>query len=80
MSESQKSDDVRIDLASDQDHERVVAEIYFHNQFVALVSNDNGVEVIEFPGPGLDESCIARSIPRDAFLHALSIASNRLKE
>jgi hypothetical protein len=37
----------RITVASDPDHEDLIAEIYFGDEFVALLSQENGFESIE---------------------------------
>jgi hypothetical protein len=71
---------IRVGIASDQEHEHVVAEIYWGDKFVALVSQDSDFPIVEFPGPGLDEACISRVIPLKTLLEALELATRRLKE
>jgi 16S rRNA C1402 (ribose-2'-O) methylase RsmI len=80
MKENKIDDNVRISLASDQSHEKVVAEIYKGDKFVALVSNDDGVPIVEIPGVGLDESCISRSMPLQDFQEALNLAVRSLAD
>ena len=69
---------IRVAIASDQEHEKVVAEIYREDRFVALVSQDDGELVVEIPGPDLDEGCICRSIPLEELQQALELAKRRL--
>jgi hypothetical protein len=68
----------KICIASDQEHEKVVAEIYQGDRFVALVSQDNDQPMVEFPGLGLDESCLSRVVPLKGFQEAMSVAVRRL--
>ena len=67
-------------IASDDDHEQVFAEIYFAEKFVALVSQEEGINQlkVEFPGSNLDENMILREISMDGFLSALKEARSRL--
>lgn len=78
MKEGSVRNEIRICIASDQEHEQVVAEIYLDNKFVALVSKDHDDALVEFPGSGLDESCISRCIPLKELQSALELAINRL--
>ena len=80
MKESSVSEEIRVSIASDEEHEHVVAEIYRGDKFVALVSQDHGYSVVELPGPGLDESCISRVIPLKEFQEALELAQRRLAD
>lgn len=68
----------RIEIASDQEHESVVAEIYRGDKFVALVSQDDGTPIVEIPGSGLDETYISRTIPLQELRDALDAAVQRL--
>ena len=70
----------RIEIASDQEHEKVVAEIYQDDKFVALVSQDDETPIVEIPGPGLDEAYISRTIPLQALRDALDAAVQRLSD
>jgi hypothetical protein len=67
-------------IASDDEHERVVAEIYIDDKFVALVSQDQGIDqaVIEFPGTALDENQILRRVEVSDFRRAIDTATKRL--
>ena len=54
MRDNSFSEAFRVIIASDQEHEKVVAEIYRGDSFVALVSHDHGTPMVEMPGIGLD--------------------------
>lgn len=67
-------------IASDDEHEKVFAEIYYKDKFVALVSQEAGLNRlnIEFAGSGLEESLIARQVDLIGFQQALISAEKRL--
>lgn len=69
-----------ITIASDSEHERVFAEIYCREKFVALVSQEEGLShlKIEFPPVGMDESMIQRKVGMEEFKRALCLAEQRL--
>lgn len=56
-------------IASDSDHEKVFVEIYYQQKYIALISQENGVDnlIIEFPGLNLNEAVISRSLPLNDF-------------
>ncbi len=68
----------RIQIASPPDRERVVAEIYAEERFVALVAHsenpENGKFEIEFPGPEVDQDLVQRTVDLDTLLHAVARA------
>lgn len=68
-------------IASDPDHEKVYAEIYCNDRFVALVSQEHGphVKVLELPGPGLDEQLVSRKVDLVGFQQALEQAARMLR-
>lgn len=70
----------RVMIASDAEHEKVFAEIYFDDKFVALVSQEGGLDqkILEFPGTGLDESVILREVGLDDFQQLLDLAVRKL--
>lgn len=74
------SEAFRVSIASDQEHEKVVAEVYFGDKFVLLVSKDHETPIVELPGTALDESCVARMIPLEGLQDALIVAAQRLNE
>ena len=37
-----------IDVGSDQDHEDLVAEIYYEGEFVAMITQEDGVDRMQF--------------------------------
>ena len=41
------NDEIEVVIASDDEHERVFAEIYFNGRFVALVSQDGETPLFE---------------------------------
>lgn len=67
-------------IASDLDHEKVYAEIYCDEKFVALVSQERGLgsKVLELPGPGLVEDQICREVDLEGFLQAVQVAARKL--
>ena len=67
-------------ISSDSMHNKVYAEIYYKNKFVALVSQENkacGLE-IEFPGADVDQNLIVRNIPLNKFKELLEKAASEL--
>jgi len=66
-------DEYKIIIASDFEHEKVFAEIYKNGKFIALVSQENGIDnlEIEFPDNSVDQSLILRKINYDSFFNAL---------
>jgi hypothetical protein len=71
---------ITIEIASDQEHDNVVAEAYLDGKFVALISNDQDQLLVEFPSVGLDESTISRVVPYDLLVTLLERAKRRLTE
>ena len=71
---------VQVEIASDQVHEGVVAEVLVDGKFVCLLSNDDDQLLVEFPSAGLDESLIARSVSLENLLAGLAIARKRLED
>lgn len=67
-------------IASDPDHEKVYAEIYFGEKFVALISQEAGPEslMLELPGCELDQEQIIRNVNLEGFIVALRSAADRL--
>ena len=70
---------VVVEIASDQTHEKVVAEIIVDGKFVCVLSNDHDELIVEFPGPGLDESLVARTLSLESLLRGVEIAKARLR-
>ena len=73
------SEPVVVEIASDQTHEKVVAEIIVDGKFVCVLSNDHDELIVEFPGPGLDESLVARTVSLESLLRGVEIAKARLR-
>ena len=63
----------RVMIANDDDHEKVFAEIYFGDDFVALLSQEDGIEkmLVEIPGSEFSEQHLARKVDLDGFRRAL---------
>lgn len=59
-------------LASPPDYDAMVCEIYYNGSFLCLISQEEGqgLFMVEFPGPGLDESKIVREVDLGGFLAA----------
>jgi hypothetical protein len=68
---------VIVEIASDQTHEKVVAEIIVDGKFVCVLSNDHDELIVEFPG--LDESLVARTVSLESPLRGVEIAKARLR-
>ncbi len=69
------SSEIRIQIASDPDHEQVCAEIYIAEKFVALLSHEAESEPrLEFPGVDQDEAMVQRAVGLDLFLRAVAQA------
>jgi hypothetical protein len=67
----------RIVLFSHPDYDQLTAEIYYHDDFVALVSQENGQFQIELDSP---RSALRRKYALEAFREALDKAKDRLSE
>ena len=67
-------------IASDEDHEKVFAEIFCDDKFVAIVNQEGGLRnlTIEFPNSNLDENAICRNVSMIGFMQALTEAKSRL--
>jgi hypothetical protein len=67
-------------IADDCEHEKVFVEIYYNEKFVALISQEHGLDdlEIEFPGTNLVESLITRRVPLKDFLDLVNQAATRL--
>ena len=74
--------EIEILISSDCNYEEVVAEIQVDGKFVALLSQDLGVEnlEIEFPGKeNVEKNCL-RKLNLSAFLQSVDLAKRRLLE
>lgn len=67
-------------IASDSEHEKVFIEIYYNAKYIALISQENGIDdlLIEFPGNNLKESEILISLPLNEFLSLIDEAVKKL--
>jgi hypothetical protein len=70
-----------VDIGSDQEHERLVAVIYFRNQYVCTVSDETTPNQFEFEfNPSArDAATPIRRCPLNPLLETLSAAAERLK-
>lgn len=80
MNHRSSSQEFSVLVASLPDYESVVAEIYYGEDFVGLISQDDGPLKVELPGIDVDGSRIERVIPLKGFQEALIAASRRLQE
>lgn len=73
--------DFSIDVGSDQEHERLVADIYYRGQYVGSVTEEGELGQLDFehnwqaPGAGSDMG----RCPLSGFLMAVEAAANRLR-
>jgi hypothetical protein len=73
--------DFSIDVGSDQEHERLVADIYYRGQYVGSITEERGPGQFDFehnpqaPGAGSDMG----RCPLPGFLMAVEAAANRLR-
>ncbi len=69
-------------IASDDEHDRVFAEIYCSGLFVALISQEQGPEsaMIELPDPGFAETHIIRKVSLQGFQEAIEKAKAELNQ
>ncbi len=70
----------KILIASDSDYNELVAEIYFHDEFVCMVTQErkDGTFDVEFPGPNLVENLVSRRVEFGSFINALNDAKQSL--
>jgi hypothetical protein len=75
-----EDDDIEIQIADDEHHEKVFAEILYRGKLVAILSQENGPNdlLIEFPGRAAFEDMVARSISPDLFQSAIDTAKRSL--
>ncbi len=72
--------DIEIILSSDGEYEELTAEIHYNGKFVALLSQDDGIEncKVEFPGADCEESLVQRKIDLDVLEKGLAMAKQKL--
>lgn len=72
--------DIKIIIFSSSDHNELVAEIYYKSKYVALVSQDDGINnlKIEFPDEKQNQEAILRNINLNIFLAAIEMAKKEL--
>jgi hypothetical protein len=67
-------------IASDIDHEKLIAEIYCDGRYVALLSQDEGEDNLNivFPDRGAQDESLQRSVDFAWFKNALDQAKEKL--
>ena len=77
-----KNPDIEIEVWSNVDYERLIAEIYYKGKFIALLNQDDGLDrlKIEFAGPELIEDKVTRKIDLAVFEEALELAKQKIRE
>jgi len=70
----------RIQVCSDVDYEKLIAEVYVDEKFVVLVNQEryDGVLEVVFPGPDQNESAVTRHVELPMLLEALEEAKSEL--
>jgi hypothetical protein len=71
---------LRVQVCSDVDYERLVVEIYQNEKFVALISQEgaNRELAVEFPGPDQNQSIVLRKVELNWFKMAIEEAERAL--
>ena len=77
-----KNPDIKLLIASDVDYEKLLVEIYYKEKFVALLSQEEGLDKlkIEFPGPDRVEELLLRKLDLKAFEEALEMAKQAIRK
>jgi len=72
--------DIEIILSSDSDYEELTAEIIYKGKFVALLSQDDGIEKckVEFPSADCEDSLVHRKLELDVLEKGLAMAKQKL--
>ena len=73
-------DNFSITIASDSDYDKLVSEICYGGKFVALISQEEGVDKlrIEFPDQRSNKGEMAHKVGLDAFLRTVETARQEL--
>jgi hypothetical protein len=68
-------------LVSAPEYRALAAEIFFNGKFVALVTQERGLDrlELEIPQMNVDESKVIRKVPINGFLDCIAIARERLR-
>ena len=74
--------DIKILLSSDFNYEKIVAEIYYKEKFVALINQDEGLDnlIIEFPDSTMEDNMIIRKLNFSVLEKGLILAKQALQE
>lgn len=67
-------------ICDDIEHESLFAEIQFGGKCVAMISQEDGPDQLklEIPGPNAFEDAVARVVPLNEFLEAVTLATRQL--
>lgn len=71
---------LKILISSDLSYEKLVAEIYYKDKFVALINQERGINdlEIEFPSSNFSEDFVERKIPLNFLKAAIEEATEAL--
>ena len=71
---------LKVLICSDVGYDKLIAEIYCDDKYVALISQEDGADrlAVEFPGPGMNEEAIARKVDLAWVEAALPAARRKL--
>lgn len=71
---------MRVQICSDIDYDFLIAELYQGEEFIALVSQEEGADKlkVEFPGQDGSASAASRVLDFSEFFEALALAKERL--
>ena len=73
--------DFKIILSSDSGYDKLTAEMFYKDKFIALLNQDGGLDKlkIEFPSNDIDESMVVRNIDVSVLEKAIELATEKLK-
>jgi len=73
-------DGLKVLICSDVEYDKLIAEIYHHDRYVALISKEDGPNqlAVEFPGPGMNEDVVTRKVDLVWLEAALAAARRKL--
>ena len=76
-----KKDNIEIITASELGYEKLTAEIYINDKFVASLNQEAGLDnlVIEFPAADAYEDAVQRNVDLADFEKGLELAKRRIR-
>ena len=70
---------IKIEIASDIDFNKLIAEIYINDKYFCLISQENGVDSLELINPNYNKnSNIIRNIPIKILNKSIKLAIEKL--